>query len=73
MQTPISQLTSTVNVFNLSTQEERVYVGITAQEAVVAAYAQDQGDLSTWRYKANYTEGIESDKVAAYGDWAAIK
>ena len=44
---------ATTTVVNLDTDEEIVYT-IEPREAVIAAYAQSQGDWNTWDYEVNY-------------------
>jgi beta-lactamase class A len=58
-------------VFNLRTNEERTYAGITAKQAVIAAYAQEHNDNNnTWDYENRYAHLIERGKLTvACGDW----
>ena len=60
-------------VFNLRTNEERVYSGISAEQAVIAAYAQERKDLDTPNYN-RYRKLVEIGKVTvACGDWCCFR
>lgn len=60
-----------IRVFNLATQEEKIYF-ISPALAVVAAYAQERKDYNTWNYY-KYWELLEySPRVVTCGDWSAI-
>lgn len=57
-------------VINLATGEERVYVGLNASQAVIAAYAQSKGDYNTWDY-GQHKYPVQFGKVSVTcGDWA---
>lgn len=65
-----------VGVFNLRTGDWQTYVGILPSQAVVAAYAQSQGDWNTWNYETNYRDkGLvrfgQSLRTVFCGDFAA--
>lgn len=57
--------------FNLKTgQYGPVYVGLSPQEAVIAAYAQEHGDYNTWEYFDKYKVLVERGKLTiTCGDW----
>ena len=62
-----------ITVVNLSTGDERTYTGISASEAVIAAYAQSRGDWSTWQYAEKYANMVTKGKVSvACGDWCTM-
>jgi hypothetical protein len=62
-----------VYVLNLETGEERIYVGITPEQAVVAAYEQSRGNFSTWTYPSpeEHPHLRRGQKTVACGDWTA--
>jgi hypothetical protein len=65
-----------VTVMNLSTNEEKVYMGIDAHEAVIAAYTQaekvDTSFMSPSGKLAKYFGELTFGKHSvAMGDWAA--
>ena len=61
-----------VEVHNLATQERRTYVGITAERAVICAYAQERNDWSTWDYGQRYGDKVfRGKRTVACGDWCA--
>ncbi len=61
-----------ISVFNLQSGEERVYVGISPDEAVIAAYMDSIGNHNTWEYpKESFKLQYGSCSVAC-GDWAAL-
>ena len=61
-----------VEVLNLLTGETQTYTGISAQAAVISAYAQSKHDWNTWDYQARYAPLIHVEKqTIACGDFAA--
>ncbi len=64
---------STVEVVNLSTGETSTYT-CSPRQAVIAAYAQDKKDWSTWMYQERYGHlVVESETCVSCGDWSALK
>lgn len=63
-----------VLVVNLATLEERIYSSnLTPEQAVIAAYAQSQGDFNTWEYESKYGDKvIRGNKTVSCGDWCAL-
>jgi hypothetical protein len=62
-----------VTTMNLSTGAERVYVGLTPAQAVVAAYYQAEiGNFNTWNYDWSKAKVSDSGKTVACGDWTAV-
>lgn len=56
-------------VTNLATQEVKTYT-CSAREAVIAAYAQEHKDWSTWEYQERYGHKVEvSARFLLCGDW----
>lgn len=57
---------------NLATGEERTYVGLSPEQAAMAAYAQQHGDWNTWDYEAKYQHLVKSTGLlkCSCGDWA---
>ncbi len=61
-----------VVVRNLSTGTEHTYQGITARQAVVAAYAQSLKDYNTWDYEKKYDHLVKmSANNVLIGDFTA--
>ena len=60
-------------VINLRTQEEVIYIGISPEDAVRAAYAQERCDFNSWNYGDRYGTAATTERVASMGDWAAIR
>lgn len=63
-----------ITTLNLATGEERVYVGLDARRAVIAAHAQaDKGDYNTWNYEHRYGGLPRVAPLGTWclGDWAA--
>lgn len=61
-----------VTVVNLSTGAERVYMGLTPAQAVVAAHEQaDRGNFNTWNYDWTKAKVSDSRETVACGDWTA--
>jgi hypothetical protein len=63
-----------VYVLNLSTGEERFYLGLTPEQAVIAAYEQSQKhNYSTWTYPSpeKHPHFRKGEKTVACGDWTA--
>ena len=65
-----------VTVTNLSTGEEKVYLDMHPENAVIVAYLQSRNNYNTWDYKRlceemrpNIRRGTHS---IAYGDWCAL-
>lgn len=66
--------TETVTVKNLRTLRENTYVGLSPQDAVVAAYAQEKGDFNHASYLEKYAPSVElGSRVVALGDWCAMR
>ncbi len=42
------------------------YVGLTPRQAVVAAYAQEKGDMNTWDYKKKYDHLVREGKYTVF-------
>lgn len=52
---PLGEIKASVEVLNLDdTSFRALYTGISPEEAVVAAYAQSEGDHNTWEYQKKY-------------------
>lgn len=67
--------TNRVVVHNLRTGSEVAqYVGLSAEEAVVAAYAQhERRDHATWQYRERYQHLVTRGRVSvSCGDYAAL-
>lgn len=64
-----------VLVFDLSRGEYGpTYVGVSAQRAVINAYAQDRGDFNTWDYEDRYGDlVVEAEHTVRCGDFSAFK
>ncbi len=60
-------------VRNLATGAESIYVGISAQRAVVCAWEQDRGNWSTWTYGQSLAPVQETRQSLIAGDWCALK
>jgi hypothetical protein len=59
-----------VTVRNLRTGAERVYVGFTPAQAVVAAYYQTEtGNDNTWMYDWSKAKVTDSGKTVTCGEW----
>ena len=56
---------------NLATGEERTFVGLSPEQAAMAAYAQQHGDWNTWDYEAKYKHLVKSTGLlkCGCGDW----
>lgn len=62
-----------VIVLNLETGVEKVYVGITPEQAVVAAYeSETQKNRATWSYDQSKAIKSKSGKTVICGDWCAF-
>jgi hypothetical protein len=60
-------------VFNLATQKSVQY-DCAPRQAVIAAYAQEKGDYSTWAYEQKYGPLVEAgEHIFLCGDWSALK
>lgn len=63
-----------IDVFNLDTYSEQVYVGIGPREAVIAAYAQDRGDWNTADYEKKYGPHVKKrGQTWSLGAFAAVE
>lgn len=60
-------------VFNLATSERGTY-SCDPHQAVIAAYAQERGDYSTWDYASRYSSLVRTGpRVVVCGDWTAMR
>jgi len=60
-------------VHNLRTGEQCFY-SCSPREAVIAAYAQEKEDWSTWEYQDKYDYLVEEGAISyGIGDWAVMK
>ena len=57
---------------NLSTGEERTYVGLSPEQTAMAAYAQQHGDWNTWDYETKYKHLVKKTGLlkCGCGDWS---
>ena len=55
-------MTFTTNVLRISTGELHAVYSCNAREAVIAAYAQDRKDSSTWEYEKRYGDKVKQTK-----------
>jgi hypothetical protein len=62
-----------VEVFNMSNNDTRTYVGITPREAVIAAYAQEHSDWNTWDYSKKEFPIEDGAVYICCGHWCASK
>jgi len=63
-----------VTVYKLGTDEEQVF-SCHPEDAVIAAYAQSQGDFNTWAYKVNrhYRSMLKfHGRTLVCGDFATV-
>ena len=58
--------------FNLSTQQEVLFIGIAPSEAVIAAHAQSIGDFNTWDYTQDKYPVEFGENGCACGDWYCL-
>lgn len=62
-----------VIVTNLSTCVEMVFVGITPEQAVVAAWEQQEhNNYNTWEYADSKAPIVRGKHGVAAGDWCAV-
>lgn len=62
-----------VEVMNLSIGQKKTYT-LEPAKAVMAAYAQDQGDFNTWDYDKRYANMVKVGKLTVTcGDWSAYQ
>ena len=58
-------------VMNLRTQEELTY-GLLPEEAVIAAWERERGNMNTWEYARSDAPVVTGDRTVAAGDWCAM-
>lgn len=63
----------TVIVLNLETGVEMLYVGLTPEQAVVAAYeSETRKNRATWTYDPSKATKTQSGNTVICGDWCAF-
>jgi hypothetical protein len=69
---------SRVCALNLRTGHQETHVGLTPEQAVVAAHAREHGDFCAWGYHARYGSqvkrlvvGPRNRAAVGIGDWVA--